>query len=108
MVVDYYNHILDEMWASKQKENKAKVKVDDGDDDEEVEDGDNDMDDTGKRPEAHMFTGFVAFALMGPYVPEGFESNRLLKLFNRDDEDENDSCSMSKKLKKKYLGRKAA
>ena len=51
-----------------------------------------------------MFSGFLAFALLGPYVPEGFESNRLLKLFDRElDEEDEDG---SKKSSKKSLGRR--
>jgi hypothetical protein len=111
MVADHCDHVLDEMWSSKQKEKEAKVKVIDGDDEEaseakdDEEDGD-EMDNAGKRPEEHMFNGFVAFALLGPHVPEGFESNRLLELFDRDDGDEDGSCSMDKKLIKRVLDRK--
>jgi hypothetical protein len=108
MQVDYYNHILDGMWLSQKKAEKnrleAKLMKDNNDGDDAVmskdkEDG-AEMDNAAKRPETYMFAGFVAFALMGPYVPEGFESNRLLKLFDRDI-DEEGSCSTSKKLKKR-------
>jgi hypothetical protein len=46
------------------------------------------MDNSDNRcPETYMFTGFVAFAMMGPRIPEGFESNSLLQLFDRDVDD---------------------
>jgi hypothetical protein len=47
--------------------NKAKAKLKDGE-----------IHNSGKRPETDMFTGFVAFVMMRPYVPEGFDSNRQL------------------------------
>ena len=107
IVIDYYNHILDGMWLSQQKaentrlaEAKEKDKNAAGEEEEaKVEDVD-----VNRRPEDYMFSGFLAFALLGPYVPEGFESNRLLKLFDRElDEEDEDG---SKKSSKKSLGRR--
>jgi hypothetical protein len=78
MVVHYYNYIIDETWLSKRNADKkwlneaeAKLKDDDGDK-AKAKARDGEMDNSGKCPETNMFTLFVAFAMMGPYVPEGF------------------------------------
>jgi hypothetical protein len=81
--IDYYNHLLDQMWLAEQKVPKEKTE-EDGEDEcgkNETEKGGDLLD--GERPEDYMFTGFVAFSLFGPYFPEGLESNRLLHLFNQ-------------------------
>ena len=88
IVIDYYNHILDGMWLSQQKaknnrlaEAKAKDKNAAGEEEAKVDDAV----DVSKRPEDYMFSGFLAFAfLLGPFVPDGLESNRLLKIFDRE------------------------
>jgi hypothetical protein len=54
-----------------------------------------------------MFTGFVAFALFGPYVPEGLESNRLLRLFNQSNDVEG-SITNNPTSRKRGLGRQSA
>jgi hypothetical protein len=59
----------------------------------------------GERPQDYMFIGFVVFALFGPYVPEGLESNRLLHLFNQSDDVEGTNNPNSRK---RGLGQQSA
>jgi hypothetical protein len=58
-------------------EAEAKLKDNDGDKAKaKLKDGE--IDNSDKRPETDIFTGFVAFVKMRPYVPEGFDSDRQL------------------------------
>jgi hypothetical protein len=104
--IDYYKHLLDQMWLGEQKVPKEKTE-----EDGEEECGENatkkggDLLLDGERPEDYMFTGFVAFALFGPYIPEGLELNWLLHLFNQSDNVKGDITN-NPTSRKRGLGRK--
>jgi hypothetical protein len=96
------------MWLAEQKVPKEKTE-EDGEDEfgkNKTETGGDLLD--GECPEDYMFTGFVAFALFGPYVPEGLESNRLLHLFNQSDDVEGNITNNPTSSRKRGLDGQSA
>jgi hypothetical protein len=63
--IDYYNHLLDQMWLAEQKVPKEKTEEDGENEcgENKKEKGGDVLD--GERPQDYMFVGFVAFALFG-------------------------------------------
>jgi hypothetical protein len=106
--IDYYNHLLDKMWLAEQKlPQTERLEEDDEEGDSEADPGENEAGASDVRPENYLFSGFLAFALFGPYVPEGLEANRLLHLFNQSDDEEGKNPKEAKR-RKKAVGRASA
>ncbi|KAG7363432.1 hypothetical protein IV203_026792 [Nitzschia inconspicua] len=102
---DYLEFLLDSFWkhqqAKKQKaekdvENKpspsAAAKKSDDDEEEKVEE-DVFLEEVKQRPKSWFWTGFIAFAIFGPFVPADQDKKYQLKIFFTSDVDNDDASS---------------